>query len=88
MEDIENITDDDTAQLGDDDQSGTENAVRECLDLETQKRLWVRTLIPLLRMRSHDSDPSCRVQLAYDLMHIAVCERIRLMLHVSSPEQS
>ena len=78
---------DDTDLAGDDDAPLTDMA-EQLIDLETQKRLWVRTLIPILQLRSHDSDPSGRVQLAFDLMHIAVCERIRLMLRVSSPEQS
>jgi len=46
------------------------------IDEEAQKRLWLRTIIPLLQLRSHDSDPSGRVQLAFDLMHIAACERV------------
>ena len=48
----------------------------EALDLETQKRLWLRAIIPLLQLRSHDSDPSGRVQLAFDLMFVAACERV------------
>ncbi len=57
-----------------------EDEVQAVLELETQKRLWLRSLIPLLQLRSHDSDPSGRVQLAFDLMHIAACERIRALL--------
>ena len=48
--------------------------VAQALDFEAQKRLWLRTITPLLQLRSHDSDPSGRVQLAFDLMHIAACE--------------
>jgi hypothetical protein len=50
------------------------------MDEEAQRRLWVRTIIPLLQLRSHDSDPSGRVQLAFDLMHIAACERVTRLL--------
>jgi hypothetical protein len=53
-----------------------EDMVNDVLDLETQQRLWLRAIIPLLQLRSHDSDPSGRVQLAFDLMHIAACERV------------
>jgi hypothetical protein len=54
--------------------------VADIIDLESQKRLWVRALIPLLQLRSRESDPSSRVQLALDLLHIAACERIRRLL--------
>jgi hypothetical protein len=54
--------------------------VADIIDLESQKRLWVRALIPLLQLRSRESDPSSRVQLALDLVHIAACERIRRLL--------
>jgi hypothetical protein len=50
------------------------------LDLETQRRLWLRAIIPLLQLRSHDSDPSGRVQLAFDMMHVAACERVSRIL--------
>jgi hypothetical protein len=47
------------------------------LDGDMERRLWIRTLVPLIQARSHDSDPSGRVQLAFDLMQIAACERIQ-----------
>jgi hypothetical protein len=43
--------------------------VTKALDLEAQQRLWLRALIPLLQLRSRDSDPSGRVQLTFDLMY-------------------
>ncbi len=70
----------------DDDSPTDDNLVAELIDLETQKRLWLRALIPLLQLRSHDSDPSGRVQLAFDLMHIAACERIRCLLRTDLPD--
>ena len=54
--------------------------IQAALNDESQKRLWLRTIIPLLQLRSHDPDPSGRVQLAYDLMHIAACERTSRLL--------
>ena len=57
-----------------------EELIRVTLGDESQKRLWLRTIIPLLQLRSHDSDPSGRVQVAYDLMHIAACERASRLL--------
>ncbi len=60
----------------DDEILNSDDMVAEALDLETQQRLWLRAIIPLLQLRSHDTDPSGRVQLAFDLMHIAACERV------------
>ena len=62
--------------------------IQAALDEESQKRLWLRTIIPLLQLRSHDSDPSSRVQLAYDLMHIAACERASRLLRSDLPSTS
>jgi hypothetical protein len=64
----------------DDEEADLQAAVCDFIDEEAQKRLWVRTIIPLLQLRSHDSDPSGRVQLASDLMHIAACERVTRIL--------
>ena len=55
----------------------TDDLVAEVIDLEAQKRLWIRTLAPLLKDRSSESDPSGRVQLALDLVVIEASERIR-----------
>jgi hypothetical protein len=71
-------------QLPDGDDAAEEltadDQVAAALDYEAQQRLWLRAIIPLLNMRSHDTDPSPRVQLALDLMHVAACERVgRLM---------
>ena len=71
----------------DDDCPTADDLVAELIDLETQKRLWLRAIIPLLQLRSHESDPSGRVQLAFDLMHIAACERIRCILRSDVPDE-
>jgi hypothetical protein len=59
--------------------------VQAALDEETQKRLWLRAIIPWLHLRSHETDPSGRVQLAFDLMHIAACERASRLLRSDLP---
>jgi hypothetical protein len=59
----------------------TVDDIQAYLDAESQKRLWLRAIIPLLQLRSHDTDPSGRVQLAFDLMHIAACERVARILN-------
>jgi len=48
---------------------------------EGRQRLWIRALTPLLQLRNHDSDPSDRVQLAFDKLYIAACERLVRILH-------
>jgi hypothetical protein len=48
-------------------------------------RLWLKAVVPLLQLRSHESDPSARVQLAFDLMYIAACERVARILRSDLP---
>jgi hypothetical protein len=64
-----------------------DDLVAEALAVEAQRRLWLRAIVPLLQLRSHDSDPSGRVQLAYDLMHIAACERASRLLQSDPPAE-
>jgi hypothetical protein len=54
------------------------------LNVETHRRLWVQTITPFLQLRSHDTDPSPRVQLASDKAWIAAYEALgRLMDQVA-----
>jgi hypothetical protein len=69
-----------------DEGEGELQDVDDYIEEEVQKRLWVRTIIPLLQLRSHESDPSSRVQLAFDLMHIAACERVARILRDDLPD--
>jgi hypothetical protein len=50
--------------------------MQAALDVERDNRLFLKTATPILAGRSHESDPSDRVQLALDLAYIALCERI------------
>lgn len=54
--------------------------VRIAVSHAAQQRAWLRTLTPLLQLRSQTSDPSGRVQLALDPLHIAACERAARLL--------
>jgi hypothetical protein len=63
------------------DELAEDDMAQEVIDLESQRRLWLRAIIPLLSIRSHDTDPSDRVQFAVDLMHIAACERVVRLMH-------
>jgi hypothetical protein len=73
----------DDDQVEDDEEADGPNTgeqIDAVVEHEAQQRLWLRAIIPLLNLRSHETDPSGRVQLAFDLMHIAACERVgRLM---------
>jgi hypothetical protein len=69
-----------------DDEPTTDDLVAQLVDLETQKRLWIRTLMPVLQSCKGDSHPSGRVQLALDLTAIAACERIRRICASDLPD--
>ena len=43
--------------------------------LELQGRAWISEITALIQSRSADPDPSPRVQLAFDMLFIAACER-------------
>jgi hypothetical protein len=64
----------------DPEHSTVDEKIEAALDYEAQLRLWVRAILPLVQLRSHESDPSPRVQLALDKMHIAACERIERLM--------
>jgi hypothetical protein len=57
-----------------------EEPVQEYVDPDVQSRLWLKAVVPLLQLRTHETDPSGRVQFAFDLMYIAACERIARIL--------
>jgi hypothetical protein len=70
------------------DEPNVDEIVDAAIDYEVQQRLWLRAIIPLLQLRSQETDPSPRVQLAFDLMQIAAAERVgRLMRSDLSAEQ-
>ena len=71
-----------------DDQDGEDQnlAVDDAVTADTQSRLWIRSLTPLLQLRSHDTDPSGRVQFAFDQMYISACERVARILRADLPE--
>ncbi len=65
-----------------------EEIARQIIDLESQQRLWLKAILPLLQLRSPDADPSDRVQFAFDQMAIAACERAaRILRSDLQPEQ-
>ncbi|MGC8638715.1 MAG: hypothetical protein ACP5XB_02420 [Isosphaeraceae bacterium] len=67
------------------DQLADDQVVEEYVDPDVQSRLWLKAVIPLLQLRSHEPDLSSRVQFAFDLMYIAACERIARILRSDIP---
>ncbi len=67
--------------------SSSADAVQECLDADLQHRLWLKAVVPLLQIRTQETDTgiipglcSGRVQFAFDRMYVAACERIAHIL--------
>ena len=59
--------------------------IHEAVNHELQQRLWLKAIIPLLQLRSLESDPSDRVQFAFDQMHIAAAERVARLMRSDLP---
>jgi hypothetical protein len=57
------------------EEPSAEEIAQQSVDLESQQRLWLKAILPLLQLRKGHSDPSDRVQFALDQMTIAACER-------------
>lgn len=68
---------DPTAAAGD---APIDEVIAQAEARERDARQWLRVITPLIQLRSHDADPSDRVQLAFDLLHIAACERAARIL--------
>ena len=58
------------------DELADEIDIGEFVDPDVQNRLWLRAVVPLLQLRSQETDPSQRVEFALDRMFIAACERV------------
>lgn len=63
-----------------------EDMAVDILDLESQRRRWLKSILPLLQLRSRESDPSPRVQFEQDMMHVAACARVRRILNSDQPD--
>ena len=53
---------------------GAEEMIPDYPDADVQNRLWLKAVISLLQLRSHETDPSGRVQFAFDQMYVAASE--------------
>ena len=67
------------------DEPDEDEMVTAALDYEAQQRLWFRAIVPLIQHRATDTDPSPRVQLAFDLMYVAAAERVCRIMHSDLP---
>lgn len=63
-----------------------EQVIDYAVNEDLNQRAWVRTLVGFMQTRCHGTDPSARVQLAFDLTYIAACERLRRILESDLPE--
>ncbi len=59
---------------------GAADLCLDTTDADVQNRLWLKAVVPLLQLRNHETDPSARVQFAFDQMYIAACERVARIL--------
>jgi hypothetical protein len=61
-----------------------DECVCQCIDVESQKRLWLRAIIPLLQLMPPDDgvdgDPDNRVARSSRLMRAAAYDRVRRIL--------
>lgn len=78
-------TSDEPAIAPDDKGLEEAEAIADLEHVDLQNRLWLKAVVPLLQLRSQESDPSARVQLAFDLMYIAACERVARILRSDLP---
>lgn len=62
------------------DEAAAHEFLTAVLDNESQQRLWIKAITPILQLRTHELDPSGRVRFAFDLMQIAACERVARIL--------
>jgi len=67
------------------DDPGAEEMIPDYPDADVQNRLWLKAVVPLLQLRSHETDPSGRVQFAFDHMYVAACERVARILRCDLP---
>ena len=76
MSDQDRQTDPGVADLDVEDQASRAEIEAELLSDGMEARRTIKILTAVIQTRSHDSDPSGRVQLAFDLMQIAAAETI------------
>ena len=64
-----------------------DSMMAQCVAIESERRKWILMIAALLELHSHDSDPSDRVQAAFDCMHIAACESAIRILRTVGPAE-
>jgi hypothetical protein len=71
---------DEKDKSADDLEAAADEDLQLAIAQERERRQWLRAIVPLIQSRKSESDPSPRVQLAQDLMHIALCQRVARIL--------
>jgi hypothetical protein len=67
------------------DDPGSEEMILDYPDADVQNRLWLKAVVQLFQLRSHETDPRGRVQFAFDQMYIAASERVARILRCDLP---
>ena len=67
------------------DDPGNEQMIPDYPDVDVQNRLWLGAVVPLLQLRSHETDPNGSFQFAFDQMYVAACERVARSLQCDLP---
>ncbi len=67
------------------DESGSEEMIPDYPDADVQDRLWLKAVVPLLQLRSHEIHPSGRVEFTFDQVHVAASERVARILRCDLP---
>ncbi len=73
----------DRDETGDDatlDEVAAQEFLSAVLDNESQRRLWLKAITPILQLHPNEMDHSGRVRFAFDLLRIAACERVARIL--------
>jgi hypothetical protein len=63
-----------------DETAFAEDMIRQQCELDSQQRLWLKAVIPLLQIQSQETEQSGRTQFAFDMMYIAACDRVARIL--------
>jgi hypothetical protein len=75
--DDDGLVDDDDST---DDDLATADMLADVIDVETQKRLWVRTIVPVLQLATPDVDADDRIVAAFIRTRVAALERVARIL--------
>jgi hypothetical protein len=68
-----------------DDAPGADDDLVQYEAFETQNRLWIKAIVPVLQLRMAEAPRNGRVQFALDRLQVAACERLTRILSSDLP---